>query len=130
LSVALLIVKAAYELTIQSARDLLDVHLPADEETSIRDLIEADRDTIRGYHYLRTRKAGHYRFIDFHIQVDSMMTVEASHSLTGKLSKAINERLPHSTVTIHIEPCMGECSKRCLTGCLLKQKGKLFGQAR
>ena len=128
IAVALLIVKAAYELTIQSASDLLDAHLPADEESSIRDLIEADRDTIRGYHYLRTRKAGHYRFIDFHIQVDSMMTVEASHGLTDKLSRAINERLPHSTVTIHIEPCMGECSKRCLTGCLLRQTGKLRGQ--
>lgn len=129
IALALLIVKAAYELTIQSASDLLDAHLPADEEASIRDLIEADRDTIRGYHYLRTRKAGHYRFIDFHIQVDAMMTVEASHGLTDKLSRAINERLPHSTVTIHIEPCMGECSKRCLTGCLLRQKGKLRGQA-
>jgi cation diffusion facilitator family transporter len=121
IAVALLIVKAAYDLTVKSARDLLDVPLPADEETWIRDLIAERRPTIRGYHYLRTRKAGPDRFIEFHIQVDSRMTVEESHRLAQDLSRAIKAHLPHTTVTIHIEPCKGDCSEKCLRGCFLTE---------
>ena len=81
IAVALLIIKAAYDLTVQSARDLLDANLPEEEQAWIRNLIEENRGTVRGYHHLRTRKAGHLRFIEFHIQVDLKMTVESSHQL-------------------------------------------------
>lgn len=121
IAVALLIVKAAYDLTVQSARDLLDANLPGEEEAWIRVLIEEQRGTVRGYHYLRTRKAGHFRFVEFHVQVDREMTVERSHRLAQFLSAAIKERLPHATVTIHIEPCTGECSAKCLAGCMLEE---------
>jgi len=119
IGVALLIIKAAYDLTVQSARDLLDANLPLDEQNWIRRLIENQRYTVLGYHHLRTRKAGHFRFVEFHIQVDRKMTVEESHSLSQKLSNKIKEHLPHTTVTIHIEPCTGECSDKCLAGCLV-----------
>jgi len=122
IAVALWIMKTAYDLTLQSARDLMDVPLPAVEEALVRNLIVEQRPTIRGYHYLRTRKAGHFRFIEFHIQVDSRMTVEASHNLAEKLTKAIKEHLPHTTVTIHIEPCKGDCFEKCLKGCFLTDK--------
>lgn len=122
--VALLIVKAALDLTVQSARDLLDANLPGAEEARIRDLIEEQRGTVRGYHYLRTRKAGHFRFVEFHVQVDRDMTVEKSHRLAQALSAAIKERLPHATVTIHIEPCTGECSAKCLAGCMLAERDR------
>jgi cation diffusion facilitator family transporter len=119
--VALLIIKAAYDLTVQSARDLLDANLPEEEQAWIRNLIEAQRDAIHGYHALRTRKAGHYRFVEFHAQVDRTMTVERSHDLTRRLSKDIKDHLPNTTVTIHIEPCAGDCFEKCLAGCLLSE---------
>jgi cation diffusion facilitator family transporter len=129
IAVALWIMKAAYDLTLQSARDLMDVPLPAVEEAWVRGLIEDQRPTIRGYHYLRTRKAGHFRFIEFHIQVDSRMTVEASHNLAERLTKVIKEHLPHTTVTIHIEPCKGDCFEKCLKGCFLTEKERSEIQA-
>lgn len=116
IAVAFLIMKAAYDLTKQSARDLLDTHLPAEEEW-IRNLIVSYRPTIKGCHYLRTRKAGHMRFIEFHIQVDSHMTVFVSHHLSQELTGTIKQYFPYSTVTIHIEPCTGHCTVKCLTGC-------------
>ena len=124
-AVALLITKAAYRLTIQSARDLLDVHLPPKEEACIRNLIEANRGVVHGYHYLRTRKAGRFRFVEFHIQVDPKMTVELSHKLAQKLTGEIKNRLPDTTVTVHIEPCLGDCNKKCLSGCLLTESERL-----
>ncbi len=119
IAVAVLIIKAAYDLTVQSARDLLDANLPEEEQKWIRRMIESHRGTVYGYHDLRTRKAGHFRFVEFHVQVDRHMTVENSHGLARKLSGAIKDRLPHATVTIHVEPCTLECPDKCLAGCLL-----------
>jgi cation diffusion facilitator family transporter len=122
IAVALLIIKAAYDLTVQSAQDLLDANLPEEEQAWIRNLIEENRGTVRGYHHLRTRKAGHFRFVEFHIQVDPKMTVESSHRLAQRLSRAIKEHLANSTVTIHIEPCTtGNCADKCLAGCMFKE---------
>jgi len=120
IAVALLITKAAYDLTKQSAQDLMDANLP-EEEASMRELIKSYRPVIRGFHYLRTRKAGHQRFIEFHIQVDLDMTVNASHSLAQELSRKFKHDFPNSTVTIHIEPCAGECAGKCLAGCILSE---------
>jgi cation diffusion facilitator family transporter len=121
IAVALLIVKIALKLMVQSGRDLLDSNLPEEERAWIRTLLESHRDLIYGYHYLRTRKAGHFRFIEFHLQVDQQMSVLRAHQLTQKLSKAIKDHLPDSTVTIHIEPCTGNCNDKCLSGCLLTE---------
>jgi len=120
--VALLIIRAAYKLTLQSARDLMDANLPAKEEAWIRHLIMARQPVIHGFHRLRTRKSGNFRFVDVHIKVDPKMSVEASHNITDDLSKSIKEQFPNASITVHIEPCDGKCDGDCLTGCLLAQE--------
>ncbi len=120
IAVAVLISKAAYDLTKQSAQDLMDASLP-EEEASLRELIRSYHPVIRGFNYLRTRKAGHLRFVEFHIQVDSQMTVEESHKLAQELSRKFKQDFPESTVTIHIEPCRGDCPEKCLNGCLMSE---------
>ena len=121
IGVAVLIIKAAWDLTQQSARDLLDVQLPGDEIAWIESLILQRRPVVKGFHRLRTRKSGHFRFVEFHIMVDPRMTVEASHRITQEFAREIRERFPGASVTIHIEPCDGSCSRRCLEGCLLTE---------
>jgi cation diffusion facilitator family transporter len=118
-AVAAIILRAAYNLTVQSARDLMDVQLPKEEAAWIRSVIMEHRPVIRGFHQMRTRKAGHFRFIEFHIQVDSKMSVEDAHRVTQELSGRIREKYPDSTVTIHVEPCRGDCLEKCLEGCIL-----------
>jgi cation diffusion facilitator family transporter len=122
--VAVLIIKAAYDLTRQAARDLMDASLPPAEEAYIRQSVEAERRIVNGYHALRTRKAGHFRFIEFHIQVAPQMSVADSHALTQKLCRAIQTRIPNATITIHVEPCAGECSPVCMEGCLVPEPEK------
>ncbi len=119
--VAVFILKAAYDLTAQALGDLMDVKLPLDEEDWIRSVIVGHRPEIHGYHQLRTRKAGNFRFIEFHIKVDPRMTVETSHGITRDLKFQIMEKISNSTVTIHIEPCDGNCTEVCLSGCLLPE---------
>jgi cation diffusion facilitator family transporter len=119
--VAVFILKAAYDLTSQALGDLMDVKLPPDEEGWIRSVIMGHKPEIHGYHQLRTRKAGNFRFIEFHIKVDPQMTVEASHGIAGDLKHVIVDKFPAATVTIHIEPCDGNCTEICIGGCLLPE---------
>jgi len=123
--VAVFILKAAYDLTAQALGDLMDVKLPPDEEGWIRSVIVAHKPEIHGYHQLRTRKAGNFRFIEFHIKVDPQMTVETSHGITRELKFRIMDKFSNSTVTIHIEPCDGNCTNVCVAGCLLPEDRRL-----
>jgi cation diffusion facilitator family transporter len=121
IGVALLIIKAAWDLTRQSAGGLMDETLPPEEEEEIRRLIYSQMPLVHGFHQLRTRKAGHQRFIEVHIQVDGKMSVETAHALNQELVRQIKERFRQSTVTVHTEPCNGLCAEKCLAGCLLTE---------
>ncbi|MBA4395988.1 MAG: cation transporter [Syntrophus sp. (in: bacteria)] len=121
IAVAALIIKAAYDLTLRSSRDLLDATLPPEEEKWIRQRILHHRPVICGFHQLRTRKSGHFRFVEFHLKVDPEMSVQISHAITEDLSLGIEKQFPSTSVMIHIEPCDGDCEGNCLEGCLLDE---------
>jgi cation diffusion facilitator family transporter len=122
--VALLIINAAYRLIIESSRDLLDVSLPPDEEEGIRKHIAAFAPTVRGFHRLRTRKSGSYRFVEFHIRLDAGMSIDESHRIADMMTCAIKQHYPGTTVTIHIEPCNCALSKEGSCICLLSEEEK------
>jgi cation diffusion facilitator family transporter len=124
ISVAILIIKAAYDLTTQSAKDLLDVHLPDVEVEWIRQCIIDQKSVVLGFHDLKTRKAGHFRFVEFHLKVDPYMTVRDSHDITKVLKKKIISQFPGTAVTIHIEPCDSDCAEKCIEGCLLPEQNR------
>ena len=122
IGVALLIIKAAYHLTIESARDLVDAGLPAQEVNEVAKHIKSFAPTIRGFHRLRTRKAGASRFVEFHIRVDASMSVDESHRIADMITCSIKQHYPGTTVTIHIEPCNCTLTKDGSCGCLLSEK--------
>jgi cation diffusion facilitator family transporter len=122
--VAMLILKAAWSLLRQSAGGLLDETLPDEEEAAIRRILQGHCPVIHGYHQLRTRKAGPFRFVEVHIQVDPQMSVATSHRLSQDLVREIRQTLPQATVTVHVEPCDGRCAAKCLAGCLLNAGGR------
>ncbi|NPV62049.1 MAG: cation transporter [Methanotrichaceae archaeon] len=119
IAVALLIIRAAYRLTLESARDLLDVSLPAEEEENIKRHIAAFAPTVKGYHQLRTRKSGPYRFVEFHVCVDSSMSIDESHRIADMITCAIKQHFPGTTVTIHVEPCNCSAEEKDACGCQL-----------
>jgi cation diffusion facilitator family transporter len=115
--VALMILKAAWDLTRESARDLLDASLPSEDVDWIASYVCETWPTVRSFHNLRTRKAGSNRFIDFHIVVDDQMSVGEAHALGDEIVVAIKERFPDSRVQIHVEPCDFSCPDSCADGC-------------
>lgn len=118
MGVAILIFKAAWDLTREAARDLVDSSLPAAEEEWIRGRILDLGSSLRGYHQLRTRKSGSDRFVEFHLALPAEMTVGESHSTGKRITNQILERYPGADVNIHIDPCDGSCKAKCLSGCL------------
>jgi cation diffusion facilitator family transporter len=115
--VALMIMRAAYRLTREAARDLLDVSLPEEDVNWIAGFVKERWPAVRSFHHLRTRKAGPTRFIDFHLVVDDTMSVGEAHELGDEIVVAIKERLPDSRIHIHVEPCAYQCPESCETGC-------------
>ncbi len=103
LAVAVFIVKAAAKLTIDAARDLLDSRLPLEELGSI-EMYMRTRGDVLGYHDLRTRKAGGWRFVEIHLELPPEMTVRDSHAIAHSVSLEIQERLPSTSVMVHVDP--------------------------
>jgi cation diffusion facilitator family transporter len=120
--VALLILKASWDLTMQAARDLVDSALPADEVDWLRGLPERGPYPVRSLHDLRTRKSGSQRFVEFHLTVPAGMTVQESHDIAEQMEAAIDQRFPGAHVTVHIEPCSDRdgCEGSCRESCVVK----------
>ncbi len=109
IGVALLIFKAAYDLTKNAFMHILDISLPEEEEKIIHEVLGLYSKEIVEYHKLRTRKAGSERHIDMHLVVPKTQTVALSHGLADEITAVIKERLAQSNVLVHIEPCDGTC---------------------
>lgn len=123
IAVALLIIHAAWELTITSGRDLLDVSLPQDEEAWIHAFIFQPHPHLRGIHRLRTRKSGAQRFVEFHLIVDKSLSVEDAHQITDDMTAGIRTQYPDCQVTIHVEPCDPKrCTPTCRGGCQMQEE--------
>jgi len=114
--VAIMIIKAAWDLTKTAFFHILDVKLPDDEEAQIHEVMDCYTGRFIEYHKLRTRKSGHVRHIDMHLVVPKQMTVEAGHMLTHQITADIEKYLAYSHILVHIEPCPSECDK-CAAEC-------------
>ena len=109
--VALIIFRAGYRMTVKSARDLTDCALPPEEEAIIVGILD-HHEKVLEYHYLRTRKSGHYRFIDVHIVMDKNMTLEKAHRISEQIEALIKAKLSPASVIIHMEPTGEEKTPR------------------
>lgn len=115
IAVALLIIKAAWELTRECLKNVVDIRLPDEEEAIIRQVLQNSAGEFLEYHKLRTRKSGAERHIDLHLVVPNGLSVADGHHLAGKIKAEIREQLPNAYVLIHIEPCNNcpDCQNSC-----------------
>ena len=109
--VALLIVKAAYDLTKEASKGLVDEQLPAEEEAVIKNVLATYSKDFIAYRALRTRKSGSERFVDLVLVVRSDLSVAEAHKLCDSIESEIESRLKNVDVLIHTEPCQMEDGK-------------------
>ena len=98
-----LILYTAYGITQRAFAPLLDTTLPEEEVATIKAALRGDA-RVRGYHHLRTRKAGSVRFVDFHLLLDDDLTLAQSHRISHEVKDLVLAALPGAVVEIHIEP--------------------------
>src|SRR5512137_3180769 len=120
--VAIVIMKAAYDLTRRSLSDLIDHSIPPADEKRIKEIICDHASIYAGFHDLKTRRSGPEIFIEFHLVVPGSVNVLQSHDLTDHLESDLNTEYPRATITIHVEPCSeGKCD-RCGEFCTFNEK--------
>jgi cation diffusion facilitator family transporter len=121
MAVAGLILKTGYDVLRGSFGGLMDVKLPEAEESIIKACIMKYNYRMVAFRDLRTRKAGSYRYIDLRLVMPKNESVEEAHRLCDRLERDIKRRLPHTHITIHVEPCSTECDQ-CSVSCTIKNR--------
>ncbi len=107
--VALMILKASYDLTKRSISGIMDVKLSDEEEELIRSIIAEHYSEYAEFHNLRSRMSGAERFVDLHLVVPKNQHVIEAHDFCDHLEKDIMEKIPNLSILIHIEPCEADC---------------------
>ncbi|MCX9082703.1 MAG: cation diffusion facilitator family transporter [Candidatus Methanoperedens sp.] len=107
--VALIILKASYDLTKRSVSGIMDVKLSDTEEDCIKSIIHEHYSQYAEYHNLRSRMSGAERFVDLHLVVPKKQLVVDAHDFCDHLEKDIKEKIPNLSILIHIEPCETDC---------------------
>ncbi len=120
LLVALVIARTAFYTMKRSIGGLMDTKLPDAEEETLMSCIREHRTQLVSFHEIRSRKAGSQRFVDLHLVMPKNANVEDAHQLCDHLEQDLEDRLPSSSVTIHVEPCSTECAECLVTSCNLR----------
>jgi cation diffusion facilitator family transporter len=92
------------KIFLSTATELMDQQ--ADEETvlQVREIAEAVGG-VQAVEKLRVRKSGLEYFIEIHVQVEGMMTVDAGHRIAHQVKDQLLVSLPRvRDVHVHIEP--------------------------
>ncbi len=116
IAVAALIIKAAWGLTKESFKDLIDSSIPIDEIELIKEEIKKCESSV-GYKSLKTRKSGNDKFIEMDLIFYRNVSLAKAHSSTDVLISRIKDKLPGAHVIIHMEPCIEPCPEECKANC-------------
>ena len=126
IGVAIVIMKAAYDLTRRSLSDLIDHSIPPADENRIKEIICDHASIYAGFHDLKTRRSGPEIFIEFHLVLPGDISVLQSHDLADHLESDLKVEFPRANITIHAEPCNEGCT-RCGSFCTFYDKNKACG---
>jgi cation diffusion facilitator family transporter len=107
LLVALNIVRTGVQLMRRSVDVLMDVQLPPEEFRRVHDALQQHMPATASVQGLRTRHAGHRRFVEFNLRLPGSWTVDQSHALCDALEDAVRAEFPESDIVIHVEPAVG-----------------------
>ncbi|MDH6234891.1 cation diffusion facilitator family transporter [Mesorhizobium soli] len=102
--VALNILWQGWHVIGASLQGLMDVAVDHEETLRIRDIISSNSKGALEVHDLKTRIAGRAVFIEFHLVVDSEMSVGDSHVICDRIEDALKAEIPSVRITIHVEP--------------------------
>ena len=102
--VSVFIIRTAWQLTKQSAGELLEQSLPADMEREIVDIVAREPMTSE-VHHLRTRRIGSHIAIEMHLRMPGDISLYESHPHATNIEQKLRKRFGASThIGLHVEP--------------------------
>lgn len=105
LLVAVAISRTGVRILVDASRRLADEALPADELAALQQVVASFvGNEVVDFHDLRARHVGSNHQVDLHLQFASGTSLERAHYVSHQLQDAIVERLPGTTVLVHLEP--------------------------
>lgn len=99
--VAILIIRESFALLKRAFFPLLDVVWDQEELEQLNKIFMA-MDVKQ--HDVKTRRAGNYRFIDFHIEMPPEIPFEQVHDFCNLIESEIHRTFDNVQITIHAEP--------------------------
>ncbi len=99
--VALLIIKESYNLLKKAYSPLLDTSLSEKELEIINEILVENNVQ---FHNLKTRKAGSYKFVEFHIEMLPETLLNEVHRKCDLIEASLKEKIKYLDVQIHVEP--------------------------
>jgi cation diffusion facilitator family transporter len=99
--VALFILKEAYTLLRNAYFPLLDSAMP---EPEIEIIMNSLKNKELRFHDLRTRKAGHYRFAELHLEMPGILTLKQVHTVCDEIEGELKLKIKNLEINIHVEP--------------------------
>jgi ferrous-iron efflux pump FieF len=103
IAVAIYIFYSAFQIGHEAFQQLMDRQLPDDVIQQIR-ATAMSHPEVTGTHELRTRQAGHTRFVQLHLELSGNMSLKSSHAIADQVEAEILAFLPGAEVIIHQDP--------------------------
>jgi ferrous-iron efflux pump FieF len=105
IGISVYILYTAIGVARESIDVLMDRRLPPEIDETVASVVSRYRDEgVIGFHDLRTRRSGSYKFIDLHLEVQRDQSLEDAHALTVRVLRAIEAEIPRTRVQIHTDP--------------------------
>ncbi|MFM2486128.1 cation diffusion facilitator family transporter [Celerinatantimonas yamalensis] len=103
IAIAVYVLHSAWQIGIDAFNHLLDREL--DEATKIDILaISQGVEGVAGTHDLRTRQAGHIKFIQLHLELEDDLTLIHAHQIGVEVEKRLMARWPQADILVHLDP--------------------------
>ena len=101
---AVALILSAIPILRKSLRDILNIEAPVTFQQEIVDLVLSSDDRIVGIHALRTREMGPVLFIDFHLKLPSILSLEEAHKIGDAVEQSIKQVFVRADILIHLDP--------------------------
>ena len=105
LLVAVAVTSTGVRILNDAGRRLVDEALPPDELAALQKVVDGFvSEEVVGVHDVRARHVGSNHQVDLHMQFADGTSLRRAHFLSHQLQDAVVQRLPGTTVLVHLEP--------------------------
>ncbi len=103
LGIAAWLLWGAWGTAREAVDHLMDREWPEEERRKLVELA-ARHPELASLHDLRTRTSGNRDFVQFHVDLPGLMTVEQAHAIVERVEADLESHFPNMELLIHIDP--------------------------